>query len=137
MFVLKYHHFKVCMSRRWGKLVVYQYVALVTKGADLKGITMQLYRLSWDQKIHRGANWKVLTNQGICSKHFVVNDFITTSLDTNTCQKRRKTYVYDGIIRKAEICCRLQDYLKRKRERDTVRSLKDIQTIVTSVIYMT
>ena len=75
MFVLKYYDFKFFISWRWGKLVVYQNVALVT------GETKKL------QKNCRGK-WKVSTNQGICSKHFIENDFITTSLDTNRDEKR-------------------------------------------------
>ena len=60
------------------------------KNVDMSGITMHSFRPRWKEKIRRGGTWKVTANTGICSKHFVQSDFITSSLDSNERRGRKK-----------------------------------------------
>ena len=129
------------------------------KGVDMTGITMHTFRPSWKEKIPRGGNWNLSKNHGICSKHFVESDFVTTTVDSNSRRKRqnlRKHYITDDAVptlfpncpkylskkkkvkrasmgssekRKTAVKKRLEEYQKREREKDTARSFKDIEKL--------
>ena len=48
------------------------------------------FREEWKRKIHRDGDKKITDNIGLCSKHFVAEDFVTESSSSNARGNRKR-----------------------------------------------
>ena len=53
------------------------------KNVDMTGISMHAFRKEWKGKIHRDDDFEITDNIGLCSKHFIGDDFVTESSSSN------------------------------------------------------
>ena len=60
------------------------------KNVDMTGISMHAFQKEWKGKIHRDGEWKITDNIGLCSKHFVAEDFVTESSSSNARGNRKR-----------------------------------------------